>query len=328
MQQYPKNNIEGYGLSMVELVELNPSDDSLTTLNVDGCNVLLPVLNLKKYNSNCHCYALIERLKEYRITMVDLLYTYQEMDFDNDFLREEFLHKYDRKKINYLTTRSPGIIVQPKNNENARDFLNAINSALEDSVGNKICLFNMKQENKYKVEEEVEEKKRESSALMDCIKIWYLCLGGTIESKKSTVTKNMEHLLTKSAIFLKNGEAIINGTQASKYLTLYKTQSILNENEESLSNDELKNLMSVYITGVNDYSLINSKDYLKKFGEIILSSYILEALFAVNVEGIPNFAYAGQFDIRDERLKVNLDVEKYFNKMNELLFLSRDEDGR
>ena len=258
--------------------------------------------------------------------MIDLVYTYGEVSFEDDNFRKSFLEQYDRKNINSLTMRNFGIMVKPQNRYNLNSFTKAIKLSAEDSIEDKICLTSIKKNDK--VEDE-QKNVHKDSTLVNTAKILYRCLGGKVK-KKSPIVKEYEYSLMKGAFFLKNGEILINGVESSKYLTMFKTQTKLDENQITLKNNELADIRSIYITGVNDYSLISNPDYYKKFGEIILLSNILESLYAVNVNGVPNFAYAGQFDMKDERIKVNLDIEKYFNKMNELLFKfkSIDENSR
>ena len=326
MQQYFRDIVENYGPSTVELAQMDIGDSNIGHLKVDGKDMLFPVLDLKKFDSNCNCYLLIERLKKYPITMIDLVYTYGEISFENDIFRRRFLEQYDRKHINSLTMRNSGIMVKPEDRQNLNSFTKAIKLSVEDSIGDKICLTTIKKNDKFEVEDE-QKNVRKDSILLDTAKILYRCLGGVVKPK-SPIVKEYEYSLMKGAFFLKNGEILINGVETSKYLTMFKTQARLDENQFTLNNNELADIRSIYITGVNDYSLMSNPDYYKKFGEIILLSNILEAFYSININGVPNFAYAGEFDIKDERIKVNLDIEKYFNKMNELLFLSRNEAGR
>ena len=326
MQQYSRDIVEDYGPSTVELAQMDIDDSNIGYLQVDGKDMLFPVLDLKKFDSNCNYYLLIERLKKYPITMIDILYTYGEISFEDDNFRKKFLEQYDRKHINFLTMKNLGIMVRPENRRDLNSFAKAIKLSIEDSIGDKICLTSINQNNKFKVEEK-QETERKDSILLDTAKILYRCLGGVVK-KESPIVKEVEYSLIKGAFFLKNGEILINGVETSRYLTMFKTQSRLNENQLTLKNNELSDIRSVYITGVRDYSLMSNPDYYKKFGKIVLLSNILEALYAVNINGIPNFAYVGELDMKDERIKVNLNIEKYFNEMNELLFPSRNGDGR
>ena len=107
MSQYPRSIKEEYGVSTLELVELPMTDEKLTRITVDYKDVYLPVLNLKKFDLNCHCYALIERLKQTPVTMVDLVYSYQELNLDNPTFRDNFMRMFSRKYINFTNMKGP-----------------------------------------------------------------------------------------------------------------------------------------------------------------------------------------------------------------------------
>lgn len=324
MQEYFRNVKENYGSSTVELVEVEMSNENLTCLNIDGIKVLLPVLNLREYDSNCRCYAFIERLKNEKITMVDLLYTYYELPFDNKNFREKFLREYTRTNINLFTMRSPGIIVNPNNSSDKESFSNAIKLAIQASVGNKVFMGNSEAKESTQVEEKIQSP-QPNSLVLQFLRSLYESMGGKLGKKDNHKIKNIDYFLSKSIIFIKSGEVITDGIQTGKYLTSFITKSLKTENSLDVEENLIKDMMSVYITGIDDYLLSSNPSYCERIRDIILSSNILEALYFVNPKKLPRFAYAGKIDFEKKLLTVNLGIEKYFNNINELLFNFRDK---
>ena len=241
MKEYPRITMENYGASTVELIELDMSNKDLTNLYIDGKKILMPILNLSDYDSNCHCYAFIERLKKYSITMIDLLYTYNEIAFDNEIFREDFLREYTRSNINLCTMSSPGIIVNPNSNRDKNCFWNAIRLSIENSVDNNIVLASTKTIEKVEVEEEPK-KVKEDNVVLQFMKILYKSMGGTLRKIELPKKKYMDCVLEKNAIFIKSGEIITNNIQTGKYLSKFVTRSVVDENSTCLENNMLKNI--------------------------------------------------------------------------------------
>ena len=324
MQEYFRNVKENYGPSTVELVEVEMSNENLTCLNIDGIKVLLPVLNLREYDSNCRCYAFIERLKNEKITMVDLLYTYCELPFDNKNFREEFLREYTRTNINLFTMRSPGIIANPNNSSDRESFSNAIKLAIQASARNKIFMVNSEKKDSTQVEEKIQNP-QPNSVVIQFLRSLYKSMGGKLEKENNHKMKNIDYFLSKAIIFIKSGEIITDGIQTGKYLTSFITQLLKAENLLGIEENLIKDMMSVYITGIDDRLLSSNPSYCERIGNIILSSNILEALYFVNPQKLPRFAYAGKIDSERKLLTVNLGIENYFNNINELLLNFRDK---
>lgn len=309
MPIYPRKEQEKYGESTVELVEINMSDNTYETLDVDGKNVILPVLNLKKYDPNYHCYMFIERLKSQPITMVDLLYSYKEIDFDDENTRNSFLETFSRDHINLVSMKWPGMIAIPNDNSVRESFIKTMKSALQDSIGNKLVMVKGKKREQISVEKA---KKEEETITPDTIRrMIHEFLGGAPEEDGPQII-NLS--LKQEAIFIKTGEIIIRGIQNSKYLVNYRNQTKIDNGK-----DTLKDMLAVYITGMDDVALTTDSEYCKKFGKTILSSYMLETLSSINVNKLPRFEYIGSYNQQLEKIEANIQIESRFDKLNEIM---------
>ena len=141
-----------------------------------------------------------------------------------------------------------------------------------------------------------------------------------IYDSNDSIVRKTKYSISKEAILMKSGAMITSGTESSKYLTMFQTEA--RESEVQC----LKDRLSFYMTGVSDYSLFSRPEYLKRFGDALLSSHILEELSAVNGNKLPIFAYAGQFEPEGEKIAVNRRIEKYFDKMSELVVPTRRQE--
>ena len=324
MPQYQRYKNENYGPSTIELIEVDMSKEYVN-INIDGTEVFLPVLNLQKYDSNCKCYVIVEKLKNYPIKMLDILYTYKDIFFDDENFRKKFFSKFNRININCSCMKFPGIMFVPEDFKDANVFKNTVVLAAKDAVTNKICISQNKLEEQVEIKTYPDPNKvKKDGMILSFIKDFYEIM---FETKISRPTdpkiKKVNCSINKESIFMKSGSIIINGIETSKYLTSFQTESILPPDEEY---GIIKNMMAIYITGVDDYKLLNDEEYNRSFGDVILNSHILETSYAINQDNLPIFDYAGEYSYLDKKLLVNRNIEKYFDKMNELIINDRQND--
>ena len=276
------------------------------------------MLNLKKYDSNCHCYAIIERLKMKPITMVDLLYSYQEISLDNPMVRDNFMKNFTRKNINLTNMKSPGTMFIPSSREEKKLFVEAMKKSVEENVGRKIFIASRDKTEKVEIKKYPDPNKVVPDEAIS---------GEKVLRPTDPVITNVNYSIVKDLIFMKNGAIITGSEQSGKYWTNYRTQTFTDKNVDEIETGTLKDMMSVYITGVDDNMMMKNPEYFKKFEKTILSSHMLEALSYVNQAKLPVFAYCGEFNKNDERMMENLSVEKYIEQMNKALFLNRSQES-
>ena len=330
MMQYVRPEMENYGLSTVELVELDMSDNPLNVINVDGKEVYLPVLNLKKYGNDYHCYAFIERMKQRPVTMVDLLYSYKPISFDDPDFRDKFLREFSRTQINRSTMNLPGIFYGDKKDSQANAFKGAVKSAVSDAYKTKIFTAKNSIESQLEIEKPRDPSKiNDDNLLLEMARTLYEMITFTkIKRPSDPIIKKVDFSILKDLMFMKNGEIIIRGSSISKYFSMFRTQSITSEHVDEIPEGTMLNRFSFYINGVDDRKLSSDQNYLQSFENTILQSHILEALSVVNSNRLPNFLYAGNFNNREGRIEVNEAISKYFINLNELMFLAKNKDER
>ena len=154
MSEFRRTNQESYGASTVRLEKLNMTKP-FNHLQVTGVDIDVPVLNIRKYDPDVQCYALIERLKNSPITFVDVLYTYKDIlyQFENDeMFRRQFFEMFNRKQIATYSLTSPILTMNPRRSGLAKSFADSVKSAVQDSVGTGIFLFSATFADKMEVE--------------------------------------------------------------------------------------------------------------------------------------------------------------------------------
>ena len=137
MSEFKRPIEEDYGPSKIRLEKLDMTK-GFDSIKLNGLDVILPVLNLKKYDANAECYAFIETLENSPITMVDILYSYEDIldKFEhNERFRREFLKAFSRRKINISSLISPALTVIPGKANVAKKFAETLKLSLQDSMG-------------------------------------------------------------------------------------------------------------------------------------------------------------------------------------------------
>lgn len=325
-----KPNKEAYGESAIQLVEVEMTDDPLTEIDVDGTKVLLHVLNAKKFDPNCHCYALIETLKLQYVTMVDLIYSYGKLDTDvlNDKSQlKAFFESITRYNINCSTGRFPGIIHQPKDPTLANYFKFTLFDALQEANNNNFLIkYGVERKRKKKVKPSADEIK-DDGLLVELMKTFYESITlSKVKRPTDSIEKTVSKTIKKKALLLKCGTIITaGGVENGKYFATFRTGYKRKENDVESIPSYLDGVYSLHIAGVDDEKFVSDPDYRKKFGEVFLQADILETLFAANGSQHPRFLYAGEYNEDDERMELGEDVGQAIKKLNDAMFPKNKE---
>lgn len=322
MPEFERTNQEAYGKSSVRLERLDMANQ-FNTIVINEKNITLPTLNLKKYYAGAEAYALIETLHDYPMTMVDVLYTPKDIlgEFENDkMFREDFLHVFSRVNNNVSNRIAPALTLLPKTYHIAKAFSDALKSALSDAVKNQILIFSKT------TEEDIEERldgneknQKEDGIVLEFLKTFYDAISGNI-GKSPLPPERKTYILTKMAILMKSGAMIIGSEEIAKYFSTF--QMAVDSQEQKSIRDSI----AIHFSGINEELLMSSPTYCKKFGDILLSSNILEVFSYYNIGKPPKMRYGGQYNEELKRIEVNRETEGYFDRINELMDTMRDKD--
>lgn len=327
MSEFKRTNQESYGTSFVKLERLDMTK-SFNHLKVSGIDIDMPVLNIKKYNSDIQCYALIERLQHLPITFVDVLYTYKDIlyQFEHDeMFRRGFFESFNRKQISVNNLESPILTMNPRRNGLAKSFADSVKLAVQDAVGKGVFVFSATLTDKMEVEIPKDpDSIKQDSIMIDFIKSFYEIISGTkVKRPEDPDIQTIDYTMDKSAIIMKSGSMIINKEETEKYFASFRTL---------ISNEELENIrdsIAVYLSGGDSKKLADSPEFCEDFGNALLMSNVLEAFSQTNPYKLPKLAYVGQYDVRAKRLRVNKNNEVYFDRINEGMSPTKtDDEGR
>ena len=326
MPEFKRTNQESYGISTIRLEKLDMTK-GFEELEINGIKIVLPVLNLKNYSSTPECYAFIERFYSYPIIMVDVLYTSSDIsdlfEKDEDF-RTDFSKKFSRRNITSQNLKSSALTFLFNGDE--VDFGNAFKLALQDSVGTQIWRSSNRVSEEVKIKDaQASQEVKEDPLIVEFIKDFYEAISKTkirrltdIKEKEKTVIYSM----AKEAIFMKSGATIIGFEEVSKYFVGYQTVV------KTEKTKQIKDRLSIHISGVDERALVSSEKYRNSFGEVLLESNLLEVLSSINPSRLPILAYAGQYNEEKNKMDVNRRLERYFDEINEVLLCGRASDGR
>lgn len=325
---------EPYGTSTIQLVEVEMTEDPLTEIKAGNTRVLLNVLNLKKYDPNCHCYALIETLKMQLVTMVDLIYSYGELNADSltGAQKEGFFRGITRSNINSVTARFPGMLYQPQDPNQVEPFKRAILSAFKDAntSNNKSLIIGYRSEKKRKkkVRPSADEI-RDDGFLVELMKTFYESITlSKVKRPTDLVEKTVSKTTRKRALLSKCGSIITAGVESGKYFTTFGTNYKRKEDGVAPNNISFVDYYSLYVSGVDDERLVVDSDYKEKFGMVFLKSDILETLLAAGrprLSSHPRLLYGGEYNEDDERMELGEDVGETIKKLNDAMFPKNKE---
>ena len=306
MADFPRPKKEDYGPSRVRLEKLDMTK-GFCRMDINGTEIVLPVLNLRKYHPGAECYAFVETLQDYPITLVDILYSYQDIlyRFENDErFRREFLNVFRRRQINISSHISPALTVVPNRSDVAKDFADALKLALQDALGTQIVgCSRTKTEDKEITEPPP--KGYEEGIVMEFIKDFYEIISNK-KVKRSTdpIKRKVTYSLKKEAILMKSGVAVI-------------------ESEEF---QMAKDSLAIYVSGINEELLMTSPEYLDEFETTLLESNVLEAFAYLNPKKLPKMNYSGRYDEPKHKLVIYKKIEAYFDKLNQKLLPHKNDD--
>jgi len=323
MAEFPRPQKEDYGPSSVRLEKLDMTKE-FCRMDINGTEIVLPVLNLRKYNQGAECYAFVETLQNYPITLVDILYSYQDIlyRFENDErFRREFLNVFRRRQINISSHISPALTVIPNRADVANDFAIALKSALQDALGTQIVGFSRTQ-TKDKEIEELPPEGFEEGIVMEFIKDFYEIISGK-KVKRSTdpIKRTVTYSLKKEAILMKSGVAVIESEVVDKYFTTFRAE--IKAEESQMAKDSL----SIYVSGIDEELLMTSPEYLDEFETTLLESNVLEAFAYLNPKKLPKMNYSGRYNESKHKLVIYKKIENYFDELNRRL-LPQKNDAR
>ena len=324
---------EAYGPSWIWL---QPLEMGNSTISVEGQEIWLPVLNIKKYYPSARCYALIEKLSKMPMTMVDVIYSHEEildrLENDEGYL-ERFLLEFSRTKINRLNLVSPALTVAPQGQREKRAFVEAMKSSIQDGFGNIIVGIESNASGKVELPESESDNKssqvKEDGIVLEFIKDFYEAISGK-PVKRQTAQKPkkfVEGVLTKKAMLMKSGAIIVPGENVGKYYTNYFMRIELGEDVK-----EIKDTLGLHIEGVDDNVLITGTGFderKKKFGDILFDSTILETFSSLNPGKEPLLMFGGRYNEDVGKFEVDRRVGQYFDELNAMIIPKRPAgDGR
>lgn len=327
---YYRSIPEAYGPSVIWLNPLQPGDNVIKVNNQD---VWLPVLDIEKYYPGAKCYALIEKLDNFPVAMVDVLYSYQDLSpmLEKDKFLEDFLRGFTRAKINALNLKSPALTVSPADRTEAERFALAREQALRERLGTDIvCLTSvvheeMEVENKEQAKVEV----KPDNIIIDFIKSFYEAISRKPIKRPSTKkTKTVDASLLRELRMMKSGATVVPGAAIGKYFTSYYVEMQIGDEVNDI-NDEL----GIHFESIDDQMLISQEPEeiarRERFRDILFDSTILETYMEIFADKKPKLIFAGAYNERAGRMQVDKRVANYFNELNELIVPTRPSgDGR
>lgn len=330
MSEFKRPIPENYGPSYVKLEKLDMAK-GFETISVSGTEIVLPVLDVKRYFPNAEAYAFIERLQNAPVTMVDVLYSYTEIgnQFEKDEnFRREVLTYLNRKRICSTNLEALALTLTPNRRELTKNFSNSINSAILDGVGAQVLLLYRKEERDEKVELPPDPKAREDGLFVELMKALYEEFSGE-EARRPTdpQIRKVTYRTQQKVVFMKTGAVVIGDEEVPKYSTNFQSNFDMEmEKTETKENQEMKDFLTFCISGVDEKRLMTSREYFERFQETILSNGILEAFSGLNTEKKPKFCYVGKYNEIEAKVMVHKPIKRYFDNINEQLVPTRPED--
>lgn len=328
---YRRPVIENYGPSYVWLQELprynvySESQDYSYT-NIEGKSVWLPVLDLAKYYQDAKCYALIEKFSNNSIVMIDILYSDEDLirKFENDDKElDEFLERFTREKINSINLSSPALVVAPTNKDDAQKFVQAMEYAMQEALGNLILLFQNEKQGKVDKKHESLEKKRENMVLLAIKTLYDSFLGLPVDEK---IDESEKGILSKKSMMIKTGATLINGEEVGKYYSNYYSKFQIGKEITAV-----RESIGLYIRGIDDALFVSDRDGIEEqritFGNALLESNILETFSYLNPNKTEMLMFAGKYNEALERIEVDKRTEIKLDNINKLI-MGRSNDGR
>lgn len=318
---YYRRRPDIYGKSKIWIEELD------NNIIFNGQKIWIPTLDISKYYSGARVYAFIEELEERPVTLIDVLYSYGDilpsLENDDNFL-DSFLDRFCRRNINIQTYKTPGLIMAPPNQTSQRSFADAIKLSLQDAVStSKFPLVEHYMEEEQEVNDDSYDYKnaKEDGIAMEFIKDFYEIISGTkIRRPTEPKKKKIKESISRRAVIMKIGSTIINGENVGKYCFAYNT-----------SVQNLTTVITMQIAGLDDEAVLSEKpmtgERLKRFGDTIFESNILETFIYINSDKKPINLFAGKYNEQSARLEVNRSLEQNFDKLNELLYPTRTDKG-
>lgn len=326
MSEFTRPVQENYGPSTVRLEKLDMTK-GYGTVTVNGIEVILPLLNVKKYDADSECYAFIEQLTTGQIAMVDVLYTYKDIEdkFEHDpNFRRSFLNFFERKQINSTNIVSPVLTMTPRRENTAILFSNAVREAVQDGVGRQLHVVSRRTEEDFDIEIPKDPNSvKEDGLILEFIKDFYEIISRTkvkrpTDPEKRTVTYTM----SKEAILMKSGATIFGNEEIPRFFANFRTE---------ISSDEIQNAkdsLAIHISGIDQERLMTSPEYFQYFTGVLLESNVLEAFAYANGERVPKLVFAGKYNEEEERMEVDRKNERRFNEINGKLIPTKSDDGR
>lgn len=320
---YYRQRPDVHGNSKIFLVEL---DGTSVVCNINGKEIYFPLLDLKKYYSNARTYMVIEKFEQKSMIMMDILYATedveQRLNTDNTYLNE-FLKGFTRENINNDIQKVPGLIVAPTNSNEKRKFLDALKNALQDAYCDRKFpeMYHTIEEEQEVIDENYDYQNAKPDGIaLEFVKDFYEIISRTkIRRPTEPKMKKIKQSLSRKVTVIKTGAIIMDDDVIGKYNMLYVSNV-----------KDILDSISICLTGLDDERIFSdeSGERLKRFGDALFESNILETFMYVNAEQKPIYMFAGRYNEQEGRLEVDKKIDKEFDKLNNEINKIRPDDGR
>lgn len=325
MAEFIKDEKENYGESSIRIEQI-PTNEGKVNIDVDGKDVCLFPAPIHKFASGIHCYALVEKIKNFPVTMIDIVYgniDVDRMDSDSDY-RKKVLEMLSRENIERITRDRLGVLF-PVENFGTNDYIitdlvkalltvkeKLFISTCEDLIKIKRSMFD---DNKPKKTKEP----KKAPSYWELLKQYFK--NGRIDDGDIQIDENQQNqpeeydnvTRFKRLLFFPTGATIVNGDICSKFTFLLERTKI---NSQSSKKDGTMLGDTFLASNINLSDLYNSDYKRAQFAKLVVESQMLEALKLLRTNRGAYFTYAGDF--AEDRFVVNPVISKILNELNKL----------
>ena len=320
---YYRQRPDVHGISKIFLIELNGSS---VTCNIGGKKIYFPLLDVNKYYNGAKTYLMVEKFNQNKMIMMDILYAPEDiikvLDNSDSYLNE-FLAGFTRENINRETQKSPGLIIAPIDNVKKGKFSEALKSALQDAYCDRKFpeMYHTIEEEQEVIDENYDYQNAKPDGIaLEFVKDFYEIISRTkIRRPTEPRMKKIKQSLSRKVTMIKTGAIIMDEDVIGKYNMLYVSNV-----------KDILNSISICLAGLDDERIFTdeSGESLKKFGNALFESNILETFMYVNAEQKPIYMFAGRYNEQEARLEVDKKIDKQFDKLNNEINRIRPDDGR
>lgn len=324
---YYRSIPEAYGRSVIWLEPLQPGKNIIKVNNQD---VWLPVLDMESYYPGTKYYAFVEKLDNFPVALVDIIYSYRDLPslLEDDRNLEEFLRGYTRTNINRVNLRTMALTVTPSDQAEKEKFLRASQQVLQDNLGTGIVCANsiIHEEMEVENKEQAKVQVKQDNIIMDFIKSFYEAVSRKPIKRPSTKkTQTVEASLYRELRMIKSGAMVVPGKEVGKYFTGYYLEMQIGDDVQ-----DIKDALGIHIESLDDKMLVSQEPEevtrREKFRDVLFDSTLLETYMELFADKKPMMIFAGEYNESAGKMQVDKRVSNYFNELNELIVPTRPSD--